>query len=125
MLELILKSNFNINKIESLFIFNHNSLIKDYDEESCDITLDILNLKEFMYITDKEESGNNKELIEKIFYSKNNNNKNIYMGYNINNQLIFFREGITHIQSFDLIDLFKYNINLVKIKLINEKIIIN
>ena len=39
--------------------------------------------------------------------------------------MIFYREGSTNIQSFDLIDLFKYNKILTKLKLIKENNIIN
>ena len=50
---------------------------------------------------------------------------NIYKGYDNNGNLILYRKGITNIQSFDLIDLFKYNKILTKIKMIKENIEIN
>ena len=111
----------NSNKsIENLVIINHNSLIKE--EKEIDIKINLSNIKEFMYISEKSE--NNKNLLDKLtLNSESKNNK--YEGYDNNNNLIFYREGKTHMQSFDLIDLFKYNKILTTIKFIKEQIVIN
>ena len=122
MINCYLKNN---NKIQYLFIFNHNKLIKDDDHKIIEeeIKLDKINLKEFMYIT--ENNDNDPEVLDKLFnLNDGNNSNNVYKGYDISDKLIFYREGETHMQSFDLIDLFKYNKELVKVNLIKEKIII-
>jgi len=118
--------NKNKNNIEYLMIINHKNLIKDENINN-NININISNLKEFSYIVEESDSDNNiKEFINILTLSNNNKQKyNKYEGYNKNNKLIFYREGETQIQSFDLIDLFKYNKKLTNIKLINEKIIIN
>ena len=113
----------NKKKIEYLFIFNKNSLI--YDEQQINYKnekFNICNLKEFIYIS--ENSENTKKLV-KYFNKDEDNDYNIYEGYDEKNNLIFLRKGKTHIQSFDLINLFDYNKKLIKIKLINENIVIN
>ena len=115
--------------IEYLFIFINGHIIKEENEnnneqKNIETNINISNLKEFMLINQSSLSEDNDiEFIRSIIISKGENN--IYEGYNKNNKLIFYREGQTHIQSFDLIDLFKYNKKLVHIKLIKEKIIIN
>ena len=122
MINLYLNNN---SKIEYLFIFNHNLLIKEEGNKINEgiIKLEKSSLKEFMFIC--ENSDNDNDLLYNSFDLKNQNkNLNVYKGYDINNKLIFYREGETHMQSFDLIDLFKYNKILVKIELIKEKIII-
>ena len=82
-------------------------------------------MKEFVYIGELPDLDDNvNEFINKLNLSnKDKNNK--YKGYDKNNKLLFYREGETQIQSFDLIDLFKYNKKITHIKLINENIIIN
>ena len=120
-LTLLIKEYFQINIIEYLLIINHSSLLTNEIKE---IKINIDNIKEFMYIS-KDESSNNKELIN-IFFAPNQNDRNnniyIYEGYNTDNQLIIYRRGLNNIKSFDLIDLFKYNKKLTLIKLIKEKI---
>ena len=112
----------NSNKtIENLLIINHNSLIKE--EKETNININLSKIKEFMYLS--ENSENNEELINKLTSLNKEIKNNKYEGYDKNGNLIFYREGNTHMQSFDLIDLFKYNKILTKIKFINEKIIIN
>ena len=122
--------NLNKNKnIQYLFIVNKNSIINDIDDvnekEITDIKVDISNLsnlKELMFIS--EQSENNIRLID-ILTKDNGKEKNIYKGYDKDNNLIFYRKGYTFIQSFDLIDLFKYNQKLTQIELKNEQVIIN
>jgi hypothetical protein len=117
----------NKNKnIQYLFILNKNIIINDIDDgnekEIYDIKVDISNLKEFMFIS--EQSEYNIRLID-ILTKDNEKEKNIYKGYDKDNKLIFYRKGYTFIQSFDLIDLFKYNQKLTHIELKNEQVIIN
>ena len=117
----------NKNKnIQYLFILNKNIIINDIDDgnekEINDIKVDISNLKEFMFIS--EQSEYNIRLID-ILTKDNEKEKNIYKGYDKDNKLIFYRKGYTFIQSFDLIDLFKYNQKLTHIELKNEQVIIN
>ena len=114
--------------IEYLMIVNHCTLIKDEtkNKEINNAKFKINTLKEFIYIS--ETSENFKDFIDIITLSisdskKNKNNK--YEGYNKNGELIVYRVGETQIQSFDLIDLFKYNKKLVQLKFINENLIIN
>ena len=119
-IDFILNNNTNI---QYLFIVNHNILIKE-ENDNFDIKINISRIKEFMYLS--EDSENTKELIDKFIINKdNNNNYNVYEGYDKNNKLLYYRIGFTFIQSFDLIDLFKYNKNIICIKLIKEQIIIN
>ena len=79
--------------------------------------------KEFALIRHKPVNWN--ELINKIVLTDRENDIFIYEGYDNNNNLIFYRKGLTIIQSFDLIELFKNNKILTKIKLIKENIVIN
>jgi len=108
-----------------LFLVNHSELINDQVENKIEINLQ--NIKEFEFITN--ESINSLALINNIILSEKENEKekdfNIYKGYDNNGNLIMYRQGITNIQSFDLIDLFKYNKILTKIKMIKENIEIN
>jgi len=106
-----------------LFLVNHSELINDQVENKIEINLQ--NIKEFEFITN--ESMNSLALINNIILSENEKEKdfNIYKGYDNNGNLIMYRQGITNIQSFDLIDLFKYNKILTKIKMIKENIEIN
>ena len=119
-----INSNLNKNKnIQYLFIVNKNSIINDIDEkEKNNIKVDISNLKEFMFVS--EQSENNQALID-ILTEENGKEKNIYKGYDKDNKLILYRKGNTFIQSFDLIDLFKYNHKLTRIELTSEQVIIN
>lgn len=117
----------NNKNFEYLMIVNHKKLIneniKDNIKENNDENkVDISYLKEFIYISEESEFDNNKELIDILIL---NNKYYIYKGYDKNNKLIIYRQGETQIQSFDLIDLFKYNKKLTQVKLINEKIMIN
>ena len=120
--DLILFINSFINNhknIQYLYIVNQGKLIKEENEE-IEENLDVNNLKEFMFVN--KSSYNNIEIIKNYILSNEENNK--YEGYDNYNKLIFYREGETIIQSFDLIELFKYNEKLFEIKLIKEQIII-
>ena len=119
-IEFHLKSNTNI---EYLMIINHNKLINDEVNELKDI--DLLKLKEFFFIDNYSESNidNNQKFIKLLNLPKCNYYE--YEGYDKDNKLIIYRKGETQIQSFDLIDLFKYNKKLIHMKLIKEKIQIN
>ena len=106
--------------VEYLLIVNHSALINDIKDSKKEFNIN--NLKEFVFISQQTEDYHN--LIFALSLPSNDKNINIYEGYDTNDNLIFYRKGITIIQSFDLIELFKYNNNLTKIKLIKEHIII-
>ena len=116
--------NNNKNNIEYLMIINHNKLIKD-EKENNNNNINISNMKEFVYIGEVPDIDDNVNIIINILNLSNKNKNNKYKGYDKNNKLLFYREGETQIQSFDLIDLFKYNKKIIHINLINENIIIN
>ena len=83
--------NYN-SKIEYLFIFNHNLLVKEEDNKISEgiIKLEKPSLKEFMFICENSDN----DLLYNLFDLKNKNkNLNVYKGYDINNKLIFYREG--------------------------------
>ena len=103
------------------FLVNHSELINEKVENKIQINLQ--NIKEFEFITN--ESMNSLELINNIVLPEKEKDINIYEGYDNNGNLILYRKGITYIQSFDLIDLFKYNKALTKINMIKENIEIN
>jgi hypothetical protein len=111
----------NNKKIHNLLFVNHKKCIKTNSEINKINISNFPNIKEFMYID--EELDNLNEIFDiNISLNKSKNKKNRYIGYNKDNKLIFYREGEEQIQSFDLIDLFKYVKNLTTIKLINENI---
>ena len=122
-----IKSILVINKnIKYLLIVNHNILTKDENEtlkDNIDIDIKFQNLKEFMYISKLPD--NNNELIEKLSFYVDDNNYNIYEGYNDENKLLYFRKGVNFIKSSDLIDIFKFNKNITSVRLKNEQININ
>ena len=123
---ILINDYLNNNKFEYLFIINNHSLTYNDEQQYNynDIKFKNYNLKEFIYISENSENIN--KLIKYLsFCNYEDNDYNIYEGYDEKNNLIFFRKGITHIQSFDLINLFSYNKKLIKIKLINENIVIN
>ena len=114
----------NNKKIEYFMFVNHKKLIQGNTKINKINISKFQNLKEFIYIS--KELDNLNELFDiSLSINKGIYYKNIYEGYNKDNILILYREGEEQIQSFDLIDLFKYNKNLTKIELINEKIQIN
>ena len=96
------------------FLVNHSELINEKFENKIQINLQ--NIKEFEFITN--ESMNSLELI----LTEKGKDINIYESYDNNGNLILYRKGITNIQSFDLIALFKYNKILTKINMIKENI---
>jgi hypothetical protein len=111
----------NNKKIHNLLFVNHKKCIKTNSEINKINISNFPNIKEFMYID--EELDNLNEIFDiNISLNKSKNKKNRYIGYNKDNKLILYREGEEQIQSFDLIDLFKYVKNLTTIKLINENI---
>ena len=105
-------------KILFFFLVNHSELINEKFENIIQINLQ--NIKEFEFITN--ESMNSLELINNLILTEKEKDINIYEGYDNNGNLILYRKGITNIQSFDLIDLFKYNKILTKINMIKENI---
>ena len=122
-IDCMLNSNENI---EFLFIINHNKLINDKDEEKNEKEKDtkkinLSKLREFTFINEKNDDI--KTLLNNFIF---NEGKSLhkYEGYDKDNNLIYFRIGETHIQSFDLIDLFKFNKIIERIEFILEEILV-
>ena len=113
----------NNKEIEYLMFVNHKKIMKENSKINKINISNFPNLKEFIYIS--KENDNLNEIFDFKSLNKGKYSQNIYKGYNKDNILILYRKGEEHIQSFDLIDLFKYNKHLTQIKLINEKIQIN
>jgi hypothetical protein len=113
----------NNKEIEYLMFVNHKKIMKENSKINKKNIPKFPNLKEFIYIS--KENDNLNEIFDFKSLNKGKYSQNIYKGYNKDNILILYRKGEEHIQSFDLIDLFKYNKYLTQIKLINEKIQIN
>ena len=114
----------NNENIEFLFIVNNNKLIIDKNEEKNEKEKDnkkinISKLREFTFINEKNDDI--KILLNNFMF---NEGKTFYKyeGYDKDNNLIYYRFGETHIQSFDLIDLYKYNKNIERIEFIFEEI---
>ena len=121
----ILNQLSNKNNIEILCFKNFN--LNDKNDFSNLIALKKLtifpNLKEF-FINNKNSSIS-KNINLKTDINKINNNKFpfIYLGYDSEENLIYYRNGVSQLQSIEIIDLLNYfNIKIKKINLINEKI---
>ena len=113
----------NNNDIEFIFIINHNKLIiedEKKEDEKENKTINISKLREFTFINEKNDDIKN--LMNKFTFNKDENYR-IYEGYDKDKNLIYYRVGETQIQSFDLIDLFKFNKNIENIDFIKEEII--
>ena len=123
----------NNENIEFLFIINHNKLINDKDEEKNEKDgkekekekdnkkINLSKLREFTFINEKNDDI--KTLLKNFIFNEGKPFHK-YEGYDKDNNLIYFRIGETHIQSFDLIDLFKYNKILERIEFIFEEILV-
>ena len=113
----------NNNDIEFIFIINHNKLIiedEKKEDEKENKTINISKLREFTFINEKNDDI--KKLMNKFTFNKDENYR-VYEGYDKDKNLIYYRVGETQIQSFDLIDLFKFNKNIDNIDFIKEEII--
>ena len=113
----------NNNDIEFIFIINHNKLIiedEKKEDEKENKTINISKLREFTFINEKNDDIKN--LMNKFTFNKDENYR-VYEGYDKDKNLIYYRVGETQIQSFDLIDLFKFNKNIENIDFIKEEII--
>ena len=113
----------NNNDIEFIFIINHNKLIiedEKKEDEKENKTINISKLREFTFINEKNDDI--KKLMNKFTFNKDENYR-VYEGYDKYKNLIYYRVGETQIQSFDLIDLFKFNKNIENIDFIKEEII--
>ena len=113
----------NNNDIEFIFIINHNKLIiedEKKEDEKENKTINISKLREFTFINEKNDDIKN--LMNKFTFNKDENYR-VYEGYDKYKNLIYYRVGETQIQSFDLIDLFKFNKNIENIDFIKEEII--
>ena len=115
----------NNENIEFIFVINHNKLIRDDNEEKKEKEkndkINLSKIKEFSFIS--EQNCDIKNLIDQFIF---NNEKTcyIYEGYDLDNNLIYYRIGETQIKSFDLIDLFKNNKILERIEFIKENIVV-
>ena len=115
----------NNENIEFIFVINHNKLISDDNEEKKEKEkndkINLSKIKEFSFIS--EQNCDIKNLIDQFIF---NNEKTcyIYEGYDLDNNLIYYRIGETQIKSFDLIDLFKNNKILERIEFIKENIVV-
>ena len=115
----------NNENIEFIFVINHNKLINDDNEEKKEKEkndkINLSKIKEFSFIS--EQNCDIKNLIDQFIF---NNEKTcyIYEGYDLDNNLIYYRIGETQIKSFDLIDLFKNNKILERIEFIKENIVV-
>ena len=115
----------NNENIEFIFVINHNKLINDDNEEKKEKEkndkINLSKIKEFSFIS--EQNCEIKNLIDQFIF---NNEKTcyIYEGYDLDNNLIYYRIGETQIKSFDLIDLFKNNKILERIEFIKENIVV-
>ena len=113
----------NNNDIEFIFIVNHSKLIIEDEkkgDEKENKTINISKLREFTFINEKNDDIKN--LMNKFTFNKDENYR-VYEGYDKDKNLIYYRVGETQIQSFDLIDLFKFNKNIENIDFIKEEII--
>ena len=113
----------NNNDIEFIFIINHNKLIiedEKKEDEKENKTINISKLREFTFINEKNDDIKN--LMNKFTFNKDEIYR-VYEGYDKDKNLIYYRVGETQIQSFDLIDLFKFNKNIENIDFIKEEII--
>ena len=115
----------NNENVEFMFVINHNKLINDDNEEKKEKEkndkINLSKIKEFSFIS--EQNCDIKNLIDQFIF---NNEKTcyIYEGYDLDNNLIYYRIGETQIKSFDLIDLFKNNKILERIEFIKENIVV-
>ena len=118
--EIISFSNFNLIYDDETKNENNNNIIINTDFS---ITFDnLLNLKEF-FINNNEQSSNNKISDNERINIKNDNFKYLYLGYDSNNNLIFYRNGSSQIKSLDILDLLSiFNKNIVKLNLVLENI---
>ena len=82
------------------------------------------NLKEF-FINNNKHVNNNKINDNEKINIKNKNFNYLYLGYDSNDSLIFYRNGASQIKSLDILDLFNiFNENIVKLNLVYENITI-
>ena len=111
------------NKIEMVYCNNLNIKEDNININDLNIFINWPNIKEFII------NNYNMPIIKNdLFQIKNNEKKDnkfnyIYLGYNINNDLIYYRNGINRITSTDILDLFNiFNNNIYKINLKYENI---
>ena len=124
--EILSFNNFNLISDDKTNNENENN---NGNKEASSNTFDNLpNLKEF-FINNNEHMNNNKitdnEKVKLKIKIKNNNFDYLYLGYDSNNNLIFYRNGASQIKSLDILDLFNtFNKNIVKLNLVYENITI-
>lgn len=121
----------DLTNIEILSFINFNFVKTNNESNNIDnITSNCFscfeNLKEFLINNKGNNCISNLELfINKNEYRINNKFVYFYLGYDINNNLIFYRNGINKIKSLDILDIFKFHNNkIVKLVLLGENIIL-
>ena len=122
--ELITKNLDSIkNNIEMIIFKNIQIKEVNINLRDSNIFINLPNLKEFIINNDEIAISN-----DDVFKIKENNNKNnkfnyLYLGYNKNNNLIYFRSGINKIKATDILDIFNtFNNNIYKLNLKYENI---
>ena len=81
------------------------------------------NIKEFFINNNSNIPIVNLSPLQLLKIKIRKDNKFIYMGYDTNNNLIYYRVGSSQIQSIDILDLFNiFNQNIIKLSLICENI---
>ena len=106
-------------------VYCHNLNIKEDYLNINDLIMFINwpNLKEFIINNYNMPIISNDLFKIKKYENENNNFKYIYLRYNINNELIYYRKGANKIKSKDILDLFNiFNNNIFKFNLKYETI---
>ena len=108
-------------EILSFYNFNLTNKEKDIMNMNTNSFEDLPNLKEFFI-----NNNNNKIAENEKINIKNNNFIYLYLGYDSNNNLIYYRNGANQIKSTDILDIFNIiNKNITKLFLVYEKITIS
>ena len=122
-------NNFILNKLSNnkieILCFNNFKLNDKNDSNFIDINklTCFPNLKEFIFINNNNNSSISQNLNIDINKINNNKFKFLYLGYDSEENLIYYRNGISQLQSIEIIDLLNYfNDKITKINLKNEKI---
>ena len=115
--EILSFNNFKLNNISSDINNIKNIDIITSNTFSC-----LKNLKEFFINNERGYSITNMNIFKNIHRNKNKF-VYFYLGYDNNNNLIFYRNGINKIKSMDILDLFNfYNTKIIKLYLLCENI---
>ena len=120
-------SNKNNNNIEILSLINcklsDKVALDNFEYNNLTNFHNLKNLKEFFINNSSNVPITNLSLSQILKIKMRKDNKFIYTGYDINNNLIFYRMGSSKIQSKDILDLFNlFNKSIIKLSLIHENI---